>query len=307
MRFSVVIPTFNRAPVLKMTIEALDRQDFDPAEFEVLVVDDGSEDATAALLQDLTARLSVRLRFFRQDNRKQGAARNLGARQARGDRLVFLGDDIVPASDLLTRHLQTHARYENLHPPEKLVAVGYTTWPDSFRVTRFLRFIGEEGWQFGYGLIEDPADLPFNFLYTSNVSLSRDFFLEAGGFDEDFQEYGWEDIELSLRLKRREARIVLARNAVAFHHHAMDLASFIERQKKVGCSAWKFYRKHPELSDFLNTRRIPYYSWLDHLKWKALTWACRMTEYRRRPDLSRFYPDLMSYYYNLGLLEGMRD
>lgn len=307
MQFSVVIPTFNRATVLKQTIEALARQDFDPDEFEVLVVDDGSQDDTPELLHGLNDALPIRLQAFRQDNRKQGAARNLGARNAGGKHLLFLGDDIVPASDFLKSHRKTHLRYRDVHLPEKLVSVGYTRWPDSFQVTRFLRFIGEEGWQFGYGLIDDPEDLPFNFLYTSNVSLSRSFFLECGGFDEDFQEYGWEDIELGIRVKRAGGRIVLARDALAYHHHAMGLASFIERQKKVGYSAWKFYQKHPELSDFLNTRRIPYYTWLDHLKWKALTWACRMTEYRNRPDLSHFYPDLMSYYYNLGLLQAMEE
>ena len=54
--------------------------------------------------------------------------------------------------------------------------IGYTTWPEEWKKTRFLEFIGEQGWQFGFSLIEDFENVPFNFFYTSNLSMPRKLF-----------------------------------------------------------------------------------------------------------------------------------
>ncbi len=243
MEFSVVIPTYNRAPLLAKTLEALKGQsilesqidcspdpkssapqgwnqrqrpecqtlDQDPKwpasrsgewgakddSYEVVVVNDGSSDETAEVIEEMRADYPVRLRNLYQPNQKQGAARNLGSRNANGTYLVFLGDDTVPAADLLAQH-----RVGRTTSDPRQVVIGYTTWAPNYERTRFMEYIGEQGWQFGFSLIKDPEDVPFNFFYTSNLSICRRFFWEVGGFDETFTEYGWENIELSLRLKK---------------------------------------------------------------------------------------------------------
>lgn len=298
--FSVVIPTFNRIAELTRTLNALARQDLAPEEFEVIIVDDGSTDQTASTVRRLQSDYPTKLHYYYQPNRKQGAARNLGAHSAEGEFLIFLGDDITPATDFLTRHSQARHQFS----ADTDVIIGYTTWPEGFKVTRFLEYIGEQGWQFGFSLIQDPADVPFNFFYTSNISISRRFFFDSGGFDEGFREYGWEDIELSLRMKALGMRLRFWPEARAFHYHPTRLNDFIKRQHQVGVSAWKFYLKHPQLANFLGTKQIPDYRITDHLKMFLLTQACRLTEGYIWPDLSRFYPDLMSYYYIQGLIEG---
>ncbi len=303
MQLSVVIPTWNRCDVLTRTLEALLRQAEAP-EFEVLVVDDGSTDSTASAVARLQQEAAVPLHYLYQPNRKQGAARNLGARHACGRWLVFLGDDIIPAPGFLAEHLAAHLRLDPDPAASRTSVIGYTTWPPEFRRTRFLNYIGEYGWQFGFALIQDPLDVPFNFFYTSNLSISRQRFLESGGFDESFQEYGWEDIELSLRLRRKGMRLVYAEKARAYHEHHLDLRSFALRQRRVGRSAWKFYRLHPEAASLLGIDNLPSCSRLRRLKMGLLGILCRLTEYRNWPDLSRFYPDLMTYYYMLGVLEG---
>ena len=60
------------------------------------------------------------------------------------------------------------------------------------------------------------------------------------------------------------------------------------------------------MAGFLNVLRVPNYTFSQRLKMRFLTWACVLTERRNWPDLSLYYPDLMSYYYNLGVLEGRR-
>jgi glycosyltransferase involved in cell wall biosynthesis len=303
--FSVLIPTYNRAETLKRTLQALAAQSAATGEFEVLVVDDGSTDQTPDEVRQLQEKYPVPLHYYYQPNRKQGVARNLGAQNAKGRFLVFLGDDTVPISEFLEEHRKAHELQDSFHlESSKIVVIGYTTWPDHFARTRFLEYVGEKGWQFGFSLIEDPEDVPFNFFYTSNLSLSRRFFLGVEGFDEDFHEYGWEDIELSVRLKAEGMRIVYHSAAVAHHYHPMNLRSFLKRQRKVGYSAWDFYRRHPELGSFLSIDRIPRYRWRDHLRMRSLAGLCRLFENKDWPDLSNYYPDILSYYYMLGMIAG---
>lgn len=270
-------------------------------------MDDGSTDETGDLVKRLRQDYPVPLHYLQQANRKQGSARNLGSRKACGDFLVFLGDDTVPAPNFLAEHAKARTKPRIDPGPSRLVVIGYTPWPKEYRQTRFMRYIAEEGWQFGFSLIQDPEKIPFNFFYTSNLSIDRSFFWEAGGFDEGFQEYGWEDIELGHRLQQLGMHLVFQREAIAYHHHPTSLGSFVQRQRKVGSSAWRFYQMHPELDSLLNVQSVPRYSGLTRLKMGTLSWLCRLTEARNWPDLSRYYPDLMSYHYNRGILQARNE
>ena len=244
MSFSVVIPTFRRAETLFPVLDALAAQ-LEPPEFEVVVVDDGSGDDTLPRLRSY--RPPYPFRFFSQENAGPATARNRGVREARGAVVVFLGDDTVPEPPLLSIHARTHAEKR----PQPVAVLGYTTWPLGLRVSPFLHHINEYGLQFGYGLIRDPEEVPFNFFYTSNVSLPRDLLLEVGLFDTSFPHAAWEDIEVAYRLMQRGLRMVYRPSAVARHHHDITFASFRRRQEKAGEAAAIFYRKHPELGDFL--------------------------------------------------------
>ena len=99
------------------------------------------------------------------------------------------------------------------------------------RLNPFLRYINEYGLQFGYRLIEEPEDVPFNFFYTSNLSLDRQRLLEDP-FDEGFPYAAWEDIEVSYRLSQKGQRLVYEKDAVTRHDHPTSLERFMARQEK---------------------------------------------------------------------------
>ena len=241
---SVVIPTFNRLEVLAEVLQGLEFQHEAPP-FEVIVVDDGSTDGTSHWLRNRTFRLP--LRVLTQENRGPAAARNTGVIVAQGKWVAFLGDDTVPSSGWLAAHRAAHRRHGD---GPQVAVIGYTGWHRRMRLNPFLRYINEHGLQFGYALIQDPEDVPFNFFYTSNLSLHRDLLL-AEPFDLRFPYPAWEDIEVAYRLKKRGLRLVYEKAATVAHDHPTDLARFAARQEKAGYCAVVFYRLHPELGPFL--------------------------------------------------------
>ena len=298
MTFSVVIPTFRRPETLFPVLDALGRQ-ADPPEFEVVVVDDGSGDDTPARLAAYSP--AYPFRFFSQSNGGPASARNRGVREARGRIVLFLGDDTVPEPPLLAVHGKAHAEKR----PYPVAVLGYTTWPQELRVSPFLHQINEYGLQFGYGLIRDPEQVPFNFFYTSNVSLPRELLLEAGLFDTSFPHAAWEDIEVAYRLMQRGMRMLYRPEAVARHHHDITFASFRRRQEKAGEAAAIFYRKHPELGDFLAVPQAKLLPERPTLAERLLpVWAAR-SERRALPGARRALETVLRHDYLRGLKRGL--
>ncbi|HEX4952783.1 MAG TPA: glycosyltransferase [Thermoanaerobaculia bacterium] len=242
--YSIVIPTYNRMDVLPEVLTALEAQ-VEAPDFEVIVVDDGSTDGTAALLAG--HRSSRPFRFLRQENRGPAAARNRGVELARAPRVAFLGDDTVPTPRWLSSH---HGAFVSRGCPPELAVIGYTRWHPRMRLDPFLRYINEHGLQFGYALITDGEAVPFNFFYTSNLSLATEL-LRSEPFDLRFPYPAWEDIEASYRLFRRGLRLVYEPRAVVDHDHPTTLERFAVRQEKAGYCGVVFYRLHPELGPFL--------------------------------------------------------
>ncbi|OQY11895.1 MAG: hypothetical protein B6I31_04100 [Desulfobacteraceae bacterium 4572_19] len=251
-KISIIIPTYNRSAILKMVLKSLENQSLGAQFFEVLIVDDGSKDDTAEMIRKFSESSNLLIRYFFQKNKKQGAARNLAIKNAVMPLILFIGDDIVPESTFLENHIRF---YTALEKPAQSCVIGYTTWPDEIKVTPFMRYIGEFGHQFGYSLINGKGNLPFNFFYTSNLLIPAVILQQQDYcFDEDFDIYGWEDIEFGFRLGNKGIKLFYNPDAMAYHFHPVDLISFCRRQENVGRASNIFIKKHPELSWFLGDR-----------------------------------------------------
>ncbi len=299
--FSIIIPTYNRMDVLPEVLAALERQEQAPS-FEIVVIDDGSTDGTGEWLGSRS--FAVPAEVLRQPNSGPAAARNRGVQHATGGRVAFLGDDTVPSRGWLA----SHARASRDQPDrDRLAVLGYTDWHPRVRVRPFQRYINEYGLQFGYALIEEPEDVPFNFFYTSNVSLPRKLLL-AEPFARGFPYPAWEDIELSYRLTRPEPgmRMIYARQATVAHDHPTSLGRFIDRQEKAGYSAVVFYSLHRELGSFVGVGPegpppLP-------SRWRQYRreWLARTLQYFpvRTP---RLWENVLRYHYIRGLHRGWRD
>ena len=223
---SVVIPTFNRADSLRVTLDGLARQTYPHDGFEAVVVSDGSTDGTDALLAEYAQAAPFVLRPVFQPNGGPARARNRGIEEARGAVVVFLDDDVEPAPDLLARHAAHHVG--GGHADKEVVIAPmlpdpalawqeppWIAWEHAMLEKQYTAWRTGE-WQ-GCG--------PHHF-YSGNASLRREHLLAVGGFDERFPRQ--EDVELAVRLERQcGVRFVYEAQARGIHRPRRRFASWL--------------------------------------------------------------------------------
>jgi GT2 family glycosyltransferase len=287
---SVVIPTYNRPEALARTLTALARQEGgDP--FEVVVCDDGSPEPAAAQVsqavemaaQATDGAVLARIRLVRQPNAGPAAARNHGAREAAASLLLFLDDDCRPLPDLVATHVQEHRLAgggDPIQSVEPVAVMGHVAWDPALRVTPFMELV-VRGAQFNYGAIADPERVPFTCFYTANVSLRRTDLAAAGWFDASLPPY-MEDTEFAYRFTAAGGRIVYRPQARVLHEHHVELAAYLDRQRRAGRAAVEVARRHPELFDVVGVGDVA------------------------NPELrEQFYAALLRYAFILGVEEGL--
>jgi GT2 family glycosyltransferase len=297
---SVVIPTYDRLPELQSVLGALAAQGAPGGGIEVVVVDDGSSDGTWEWLRDRHGEGVIALR---QANAGPARARNRGVAAASGELVLFLGDDTVPQPGFLAAHLEAHRLGRDAEP---VAVLGYTSFPTGWD-SPFRRWINEFGAQFGYLLIATAAHVPFNFFYTSNVSLPRVVFTRLGGFREDFPAAAWEDIEFAYRATREGLTLQYVPRARTVHVHRVDPGTFCRRQRTSGRSAAIFAQLHPELEEFLGVHSPLPPAWRAAVEQRVLAAAVRLGE--EVPGLvpAGAYERLLRLAYLRGLASGLQD
>jgi validoxylamine A glucosyltransferase len=230
-RVSVIIATYNSCDLLAETLRQLVRQTIPTEEFELIVGDDGSTDRTAQVVQSFADVLHVKY-FFQEDRGfRAAAARNGAARLATGALLVFLDTGSMVGPDFLAAHLAAHAGGESRRavigvsygynpevpmrgvdellaqmPPEAVVE-RYHRVPE-FQDIRHPYFVG-------CGMDLRNLSVPWKLFWTGNCSVRTDDFRRVGGFEERFQGWGGEDMELGFRLQRAGLTFELASKAWA--------------------------------------------------------------------------------------------
>jgi|KBSSwiStaDraftv2_1062776.scaffolds.fasta_scaffold255697_2 hypothetical protein len=201
MKVSVVIPTYNRAHSVVDAIASVLGQRHE--ELELIVVDDGSTDDTAARVAAVSDR---RLRYVRGRHRGVSAARNLGVRRATGELLAFLDSDDLWQRDKLTHEVRMLARHPNVDVvfSDLEKRHGDRVFPSFMRETAvFSRRLGEAAYP--DGLVLEPREIQLCLLEEvpikpSALLLRREAFDRVGGFDEAWTSS--EDWEFLIRLAR---------------------------------------------------------------------------------------------------------
>lgn len=273
MFISVVIPTYNRLPILRQCLQALEQQQLAaPLErYEVVLVDDGSTDDTLSWLEAHAAAFP-HLRVLRQEHGGPAAGRNRGVEAALGDVIVFIDSDLVVTADFLASHATALAHDWQRQGDRLCFTYGAVINTANF---------------------DDPtaephklSDLSWAYFATGNVAIDRGVLERSGLFDTAFRLYGWEDLELGERLRRMGVRLVRCPQAVGYHWHpALSLEQIpdlvrVERERaKMGLV---FFRKHPSR----RVRFIIQFTRLHWLLWELLTLGGLLNERSLRPLLA---------------------
>jgi glycosyltransferase involved in cell wall biosynthesis len=300
---SVIIPTYNRCQKLLRVLQSLESQTLDAKRFEVIVVDDGSTDATPEMIGGYRQNSPLRITYVRQSNKLQAAARNRGIALAREPLLMFIGDDIVPSPDLLRQHLDFHRQHNCCGD---MAVVGRIKWQGDLCPTPFMKYINDRGPQFAFALMGHPGPWSFDCFYASNVSLPREMLQKLGrAFDEDFKSYGWEDAELGYRLELAGMRLLYNADAVAYHDHPTDVRQFCQRQHQVGQCSRLLFEKHPELEPYMvSAGRMRRWAGMRG-GWRLVEWATSVWDGKVRARLpSLWYSSLLSARYTQGVVDG---
>lgn len=273
MFFSVVIPTYNRKPILEKCLNALEHQHFDSkliVGYEVVVVDDGSTDSTVEWLTN-HAYDFPHARLLQQDHQGPAAARNLGVEQAKGDTIIFIDSDLVVTENFLQAHAEALRQGEQDLGSDRLFTYGWVINTCNF---------------------DDPTSEPFKvtdysraYFATGNVAIARHWLIQAGLFDTRFQLYGWEDLELGVRLKQLGLKLIKCPAAVGYHWHppfALDqIPKLIDKEIQRGRMGVLFYQKHPTW----DVRLMIQMTWLHRILWGVLSLGGLLNERTLAPLL----------------------
>lgn len=266
---SVIIPSYNNRDYLLNTVRHLCRQSMSRSHFEIIVVDDGSNDGSITALKSEMARLEGQINFkyifsprakprtMGDANYRAGISRNLGVKNAVGRILCFLDSDILTPVDFLEDLLEKHRTYDvvqcrrlNLKKElsdSRIAFEKIDPLNDTFKV---------EGdyWEKFYAL-DEWTSAPYFWKYTCTygLSLPAQLFKRVGWIRRGFVFYGFEDVELGYRLAKVGARFHLNKMATyhLFHHDGRSefQNSDYLRQSLLAKTAQIFYlnRLDPEI------------------------------------------------------------
>ncbi|MEN9520890.1 MAG: hypothetical protein RLZZ381_3478 [Cyanobacteriota bacterium] len=274
MYISVVIPTYNRLPILQKCLVALEKQELTNSKldgYEVILVDDGSSDRTVIWLAENQASLS-HVKLIKQDHQGAAAARNLGVRNAVGDTIIFIDSDLVVTETFLQSHADALVKAKQDLNSDRLFTYGAVINTNNFN---------------------NPTSEPYKitdfsaaYFATGNVAIARKWLEEAGLFDTGFQLYGWEDLELGVRLKKLNLKLIKCPQAVGYHWHPAfsleQIPMMIEQEIQRGKMGVVFYDKHPTF----DVKMMIQMTVLHRLLWGILSVGGRLNERTLQPLLS---------------------
>ncbi len=252
-RISVVVPTYNRAEGLRLTLESLCLQTLPADEFEVIVADDGSSDETRSVVDSFAGRLHLKYHFQEDLGYRAAAVRNAGARLAAAPLLAFLDCATVAGPDTLSAFLRAHipgwaiAGYVHAYPLRRVDDPDYVAIPGLAEAVRTMtpqevvsRYRDEPSFRdarhaefekVGFDLRN--RIVPEEMFWTSACSIPATDFWAVGGFDEGFYGWGLEDLDLSFRLVRNGTAIQLCMDAWAIETpHPRDGAANVKGHER---------------------------------------------------------------------------
>ena len=240
---SVVIPHFESPSPLRVVLRGLAAQSIPVDAFEVVVADDGSQTALRPETEDESS-LRVTVVMHERKGARRGTVRNLGVAHSTGELVVFLDADMVPDRGWLAAHASSHAELSNtVVLGDRLHVDSGCLTPDGLDVVlaqqtglrRFAQSQGATRPEWRSSLIREtdelraPGSRPWRVAGGGNLSTTRAQFDSVGGFSDEFDGWGGEDLEFAYRLFISGAQFIWDPAAFAVHLGLQATPSTTER------------------------------------------------------------------------------
>ena len=228
MILSVIIPTRNRASFLDGALNSLCNQSCSSDLFEVIVIDNGSTDATFQICKKYKSKI-LNYRFFLKPNPGLHIGRHLGARKAKGEILVYIDDDIVADKGWLQA-------IANAFKDDSVALAGGKILPkwegDIPDWLKYFERYNEHGWWLGYLSLLDfgneVKEIPPHFVFGCNFSIRKNVLFDCGGFHPDAmpQELirfrGDGETGLSIKISQKKFKTLYVPSALVYHRVPKD-------------------------------------------------------------------------------------
>ena len=236
MKYSIIVATYNRIAELRELIDSLELLEFDPSEFELLVVDDGSDDGTETFVSRIEAPFEIQ--YLKQSNQGPGAARNLGMENARGEYFIFVDSDVILPENYL-QAIDSHVGEnrpdafggpDDSHPSfgDFLLAVNYS-------MTSFIGTGGSRG---------SKKSVTRFYPRSFNMGLHRNVYRKIGGMGS--LRHG-QDMDFSARIYREGFKVDFIEEGVVYHKRRTSLGRFFKQIFNWGVARINLGRRYSEM------------------------------------------------------------
>lgn len=232
-KVSVIIPTYNRSTLLQNTLNSLCNQTLSLNEFEVIVVDDGSNDLTYNVIKKYQNNLNLKYIFKKHDGFGVANSRNMGVDLSRGEIVIFLDCGMLCSRNYVQSHYFSHKKNPNSY------ILGYVYGYDDYNENKDIikKYVNLKDIDFSIEKLEEMNvfDLreqyykkygtnlkkwkaPWVICWTTDISIERSIFVKYGGFDESYKTWGGEDTDLAIKLYLNNVQIILDKEIKSIHY-----------------------------------------------------------------------------------------
>ena len=228
MKASVIIPVFNETNLDIILKSLQNQQNIEKASFEVIIVNDGGRD----LYQLENHHFGYPIKYVEhEENLGRSVARNTGARHSESDFLIFMDGDRIPNPEFIVRHINAENEYTGnkviIGNPIELLC------PDIHLIRNAIDTMFDDGshkiWKYAYNqsyaetickiFTKKRAEcyVEWAALFSANFSIKKELYWQAGGFDENYCQWGYENMDFGIQLQERNIGFYFLENNINLH------------------------------------------------------------------------------------------
>lgn len=233
IKFSVIIPVYNRPDELKELLESLKNQSY--KNFEIIVVEDGSSLKSDSIVEGYQKDLDIK--YFFKPNSGPGQSRNYGSERATGEYHVFFDSDcIIPKQYFEVVNSRLEKEKVDAYGGPDMAHPDFTPIQKSinYSMTSFFTTGGIRG-----GMKDEKKFHPRSF----NMGFTKEVFEKTQGFSK--MRFG-EDVDMSLRIIEQGFSTTLIKDAAVYHKRRVDFRKFFKQVYNSGIARINLYKRHPQ-------------------------------------------------------------